>query len=487
MSSLKQKTVSGLLWSFLDNFSKLGLAFVIGIILARLLTPREFGLVGMITIFIALSQSLVDSGFTQALIRKKDCTQDDYSTVFYFNLFVGIVLYTVLFFSSGAISRFFNEPQLSIIVQVISLGIIVNAFSIVQRARLTKKINFRLQTKISIIASLVSGIIGISMAYTGYGVWSLVIKSLIGSMLTSFFLWLWNKWKPAFVFSQKSFKEMFTFGYKLMLSGLIDTAYRNIYLLIIGRYFSASELGFYTRADQFNNLPSQNITGVIQRVSYPVLSEIQSDLPRLKMAYQKIIKSTMLITFVSMVTMAAIAKPLILTLIGENWMPSAAYLQLLTFVGILYPLHAINLNMLNVQGRSDLFLRLEIIKKILAIPVIIIGVLLGIKMMIIGMIIISVIAYFLNSYYSGQLIGYSSLQQIKDIFPSFILALFIGLMIYLIGLFLILPNYLILIIQLVSGGVLFFTLVELFKMKDYEYVKKIVLDKFLNHKNESKQ
>jgi teichuronic acid exporter len=479
MSSLKQKTVSGLLWSFIDNFSKLGLTFVIGIILARLLDPREFGLIGMITIFIALSQSLVDSGFTQALIRKKDCTQADYSTVFYFNLFVGIILYTVLFFYAGAISRFFDEPQLLLIVQVVGLSIIVNAFTIVQRARLIKAINFKLQTKISIIASMSSGIIGIMMAYSGYGVWSLVFKTLLGFTITSLLLWIWNKWKPSFEFSRNSFKEMFSFGYKLLTSGLIDTAYRNIYLLVIGKYFSAAELGFYTRADQFSNLPSQNITSVIQRVSYPVLAEIQHDIPRLKTAYQKIIKSTMLITFVSMIILAVVAKPLVLTLIGEKWLPSVIYLQLLSFGGMLYPLHAINLNMLNVQGRSDLFLRLEIIKKILAIPVIVVGVLLGIKAMIVGMIIISMIAFFLNSYYSGQHIGYSSMQQLKDILPSFILAIFIGSITYLIGSLLILPNYLILIIQLIAGGGFFILITELFKMQDYLFVKEIFLDKVL--------
>lgn len=484
MSSLKTKTVSGLLWSFIDNFAKLGLTFVIGIILARLLTPREFGLIGMITIFIALSQSLVDSGFTQALIRKKDCTQTDYSTVFYFNLFVGIILYAVLFFSAGAISHFFDEPQLLLIMQVVGLSIIVNAFAIVQRARLIKAINFKLQTKISIIASIVSGVIGIIMAYTGYGVWSLVYKSLLGYAISSFLLWIWNKWMPSFIFNKNSFKEMFSFGYKLLISGLIDTAYRNIYLLIIGKYFTATELGYYTRADQFNNLPSQNITMVIQRVSYPVLSEIQNDMPRLKEAYQKLIKSSMLISFVSMMIMIAIAKPLILTLIGEKWIPSVIYLQLLSFTGMLYPLHAINLNMLNVQGRSDLFLKLEIIKKILAIPVIAIGVFLGIKIMIVGMIFHSMIAYFINSYYSGKQIGYSSLHQIKDIFPSFILAMIIGVIVYLIGLFLYLPNYLILIIQLISGGGFFFVLAELFKMQDYLYVKEIFLDKVLKQKND---
>ena len=480
--TLKDKTISGLLWSFIDNFSKQGITFVVGIILARLLTPREFGLIGMTTIFIAISQSFVDSGFSQALIRKKDCTQTDYSTVFYFNLVMAILLYAILYFSSGAISRFFDEPQLKMIIQVLGLGLIVNAFTIIQRTRLTKRIDFKLQTKISIIAVIGSGTLGIIMAYQGYGVWSLVTKTLAGFALTSLFLWIWNGWMPSLVFSKRSFREMFAFGSRLLASGLLDTGYRNIYLLIIGKYFSAAELGFFTRADQFKKLPSQNITSVIQRVSYPVLSSIQDDIPRLKAAYQKLIRSTMLITFVAMLSLAAIAEPLVITLIGEQWLPSVVYLQLLSFVGMLYPLHAINLNMLKVQGRSDLFLRLEIIKKMMAIPVIIIGITLGIKFMILGMIANSIIAYFLNSYYSGRFLSYSSLEQIKDILPSFLLAVAVGISIFTIGYFLPTSMPVKLLIQTGAGALLTFVLVELFNMKDYKYIKQIVQDKFLKGK-----
>jgi teichuronic acid exporter len=242
--------------------------------------------------------------------------------------------------------------------------------------------------------------------------------------------------------------------------------------------FAAEELGFYARADQFKNLPSQNITSVIQRVSYPVLSSIQDDIPRLKAAYQKLIKSTMLITFVAMMGLAAIAEPLVITLIGEQWLPSVIYLQLLSFVGMLYPLHAINLNMLNVQGRSDLFLRLEIIKKLMAIPVIIIGITLGIKFMILGMIVNSMIAYFLNSYYSGRFLSYSSLEQIKDILPSFLLAVAIGISIFTIGYFLQTSMTVKLLIQIGAWALLTFLLVELFNMKDYKYIKQIVQEKF---------
>lgn len=475
--SLKQKTISGLIWSFIDNFSKQGITFIFGIILARLLSPREFGLVGMITIFIALSQSIIDSGFTQALIRKQDCSQADFSTVFYFNLATSIFFYFLLFFTAEPISRFYDEPQLKPIIQVVGIGLIINAFGIVQRARLTKRIDFKLQTKITVVASTLSGIIGIVMAAEGYGVWSLVIKSLTGFAFTSFLLWFWNRWKPALLFSLNSFREMFSFGYKLLLSGLIDTAYRNIYLLIIGKYFSATELGFYTRADQFNNLPSANITGIIQRVSYPVLSEIQDDIPRLKTAYQKMIKSTMFVSFVLMFGMAAVAKPMVIVLIGEKWLPSVIYLQLLCFVGMFYPLHAINLNMLNVLGRSDLFLRLEIIKKILAVPVIIIAIFLGIKMMIISMILLSGIAYFLNSYYSGRQIGYSSFRQLKDIMPSFFLAAFMGLIVYLVGNFLGISYLLILLLQLILGTIITMGLAELLHMDTYLYMKTTIYEK----------
>ena len=477
MATLKQKTISGLTWSFIDNFASLGITFIVGIILARLLEPREFGLVGMTTIFIAISQSFIDSGFTQALIRKQDCTQADFSTVFYFNLAVGILFFLLLSFTAPLISSFFNEPQLTLIVQVLAIGLIINAFTIVQRARLTKAINFKLQTKISIIASILSGLISIWMAYNGYGVWSLVAKTLTGYTLTSMLLWLWNKWKPTLEFSKESFKELFSFGSKLLLSGLLDTTYNNIYLLIIGKFFSATELGYYTRADQFKSLPSQNITGVIQRVSYPVLSSIQDDKQQLKAAYKKLIQSIMLITFCLMLAMAASAKPLILTLIGEKWLPAVIYLQLLCFVGMLYPLHALNLNMLNVLGRSDLFLKLEIIKKILAVPVIIIGIYYGIIALIISMFIISLVSYYLNSYWSGTLIGYPMKEQIYDILPAFLLAVLISTIIFVTGSLINLPNPWILLIQILTGTVLFIIISESVKLQDYLYIKSIVIEK----------
>ncbi len=480
--SLKQKTISGLLWSFIDSFANQGVQFVVGIVLARILSPREFGLIGMLTIFIAISQSFIDSGFSSALIRKKECTQTDYSTIFFFNLVVGVFFFVLLLLSSGAISSFFNEPQLKSLIQVLGFGLVLNALGIIQRTILVKAINFKLQTKVSLVASIGSGIIAITMAVCGYGVWSLVALTLSRFALNSTFLWIWAQWKPTWIFSKKSFKELFGFGSKLLASGLIDTTYQNIYYLVIGKYFSAIELGYYTRADQFQALPSQNLNAIISRVSYPVLSTIQDDKVRLKTNFKKLIRSTMFITFVLMLGLAAIAKPLVLTLIGEKWLPSVVYLQMLCFVGMFYPLHALNLNMLQVQGRSDLFLKLEIIKKTLAVPIIVIGVIWGIKVMIFGMISLSLVAYYLNSYWSGRFIGYSFLEQIKDILPSFLLAVIVSAVVFTEGLLISLPTLPLLIIQIITGSLLTFGICEKFHFKDYLYIKEIIKEKFLMQK-----
>ncbi|MBV5340293.1 MAG: lipopolysaccharide biosynthesis protein [Deltaproteobacteria bacterium] len=475
--SLKTKTINGLVWSFLDNFVVQGVNFVTGIILARILSPREFGLVGMVTIFIALGQSFADSGFTQALIRKKKCTQTDYSTVFFFNVLVGIAWYFLLLVSAGSIAGFFSQPELVRIVPVLGLGVVVNAFSIIQTTQLTKRIDFKLQTRVSAVSSVLAGIIAVVLALRGFGVWSLVVLTLAKSILNTLFLWLWNDWKPSLVFDRSSFKELFGFGSKLLLVGLIDTTYRNIYLAVIGKFFSAADLGFYTRADQFKQLPSKNLTTVIQRVSYPVLSSIRGDVSVLKAAYKKLIKSTMLISFVLMIGLAAVAEPMVMTLIGEKWLISAEYLQLLCFGGMLYPLQALNLNMLNVQGRSDLFLRLEIIKKALAVPIIIVGINYGIKVMIIAMIFNSLISYYLNSYWSGRLIGYSMLEQVSDILPSFMLAFAVGLAVFFTGHLIAASPIITLAVQILVGALLTIGLAELIHLDSYIYMKRTVLDK----------
>ena len=417
--SLKNKTVKGVGWSFIDNLSSSGITFLVGLVLARLLTPAEYGIMAIITIFIAVSNSIVDSGFSNALIRKTDARRVDYNTVFFFNLVVSAVLYVVLFLVSPAISVFFKEPLLIEVMRVIGWVLVINALAIIPRTIFVKEVNFKTQTKVSLIASISSGVVGIGMALAGMGVWSLVAQQLSRQLLNTLFLWIYCKWRPVWEFSMQSFSELFGFGSKLLLSGLLNTVFQEIYSLVIGRCYTAAQLGQYTRANQFNQIFSTNLTTVIQRVSYPVLSSIQDEPERLREGYRKIIKSTMLVSFACMMGMAAVAKPMIVLLIGEKWLPAVGFLQIICFSGMMYPLHAINLNILQVKGRSDLFLRLEVIKKFIAVGPLVLGVLFSIEYMLWGSVLTSIIAFFLNSYYSADLINYPTKDQLKDILPTF--------------------------------------------------------------------
>jgi O-antigen/teichoic acid export membrane protein len=471
---LKEKTISGMIWSFSDSMAGQVIQFIVGLILARILTPAEFGLVGMITVFIAVSQSFIDSGFSQALIRKPDVSENDYSTVFYFNIFAGLIFFLLFLLAAPGIARFYNEPELQPLVRILSLTLIINSFGLIQRTILTRAIDFRLQTRITVSAAIISGSLGIYMALNGYGVWSLVWKSLTGYLVQTILLWYYSTWKPKLIFSYRSFRELFSFGSKLLASGLLDTIYRNIYPLIIGKFFSAQDLGYYSRADQFNKFPSQNITGAVQRVSYPALSLVQDDPDKLKRGYRQVITTTMFITFFIMLGMAATAKNLIIVLIGERWLPSVPYLQLLCVGGMLFPLHAINLNMLKVKGRSDLFLRLEIIKKIMAIPVIAAGIYLGIYVMLAGMALHSFIAYFMNSHYSGRLIGYPVAEQLRDILPTFTVALTISAIVFCISIVIDVGPLFMLIIQVLSGVALSVIVCEISGLKSYLEIKSLV-------------
>ena len=470
--SLKNKTVKGVGWSFIDNLSSSGITFLVGLVLARLLTPSEYGIMAILTIFIAVSNSIVDSGFSNALIRKTDARRVDYNTVFLFNLLVSGLLYVVLFLAAPAISRFFKEPLLVEVMRVIGWVLVINALAIIPRTLFVKEVNFKTQTKVSLIASLSSGVIGIGMALAGLGVWSLVGQQLSRQLLNTLFLWIYCTWRPAWEFSMQSFKELFGFGSKLLLSGLLDTGFKEIYSLVIGRCYTAAQLGQYTRANQFNQIFSSNLTTVIQRVSYPVLSSIQDESERLREAYRKVIKSTMLISFACMLGLAAVARPLILILIGEKWLPAVGFLQIICFSGMLFPLHAINLNILQVKGRSDLFLRLEIIKKIIAVGPLVLGVLFSIEYMLWGSVCTSLIAYFLNSYYSADLINYPTKEQIKDILPTFLVSFVTAAAMWSLTL-LSLSNWLLLPLQCLLGIALAVFIYECLHLPEYVEVKQL--------------
>ncbi len=472
--SLKRKTVKGTVWSSLDAFLGQGITFLVGLVLARLLSPEEYGLIAIITIFISVFNSIVDSGFSNALIRKQNATEADYNTVFYTNLSISVILFFVLFFGAPLIADFFARPQLTALTKAMSSIVIINAFAIVQNIRLTKNIDFKTKTKVSLIASLASGAIGIAMAFGGFGVWSLVAQQISKQLLNSIFLWCFIRWLPKLLFSWKSFKEMFDFGWKLLVSGLINTVWTEIYQVIIGKFYQPQTLGQYTRAQQFSSIFSSNLTSIIQRVSYPVLSQLQDDKERLKSGYKRIIKITMLVSFVLMLGLAAIAKPMILVLIGDKWLPAVPFLQILCFNMMLYPLHSINLNMLQVQGRSDLFLKLEIVKKIVGVIPLCLGIFVNIYYMLIGSVFVGFFSYYLNARYSGPFLNYSIKEQVGDILPSFIIALMMALPIYAIS-YLPLTPFVLLPIQLFAGCLIVFLLCEKTGLEEYKEIKSILM------------
>lgn len=472
--SLRNKTVKGVGWSFADSILGQGITFLVGLVLARLLTPDEYGLIGIITIFITVLNSIVDSGFSNALIRKQHTTQADYNTVFITNMVFSILMFVLLFFAAPAIATFFKRPELVNLTRVMGLVVIFNALSIVQNTILTKRLDFKTKTKASLISAVVSGIIGIGMAIKGFGVWSLVGQSLSRQLLNSCCLWFFNRWWPQLKFSLSSFKEMWSFGWKLLVSKLIDTIWKELYQVVVGKFYSPATLGQYTRGKQFAQILSANITSVVQRVSFPTLSEIQDDKTRLVNAYRIIIRTTMFVTTSLMFALAGVAHPFIYCLVGPQWDQAASFLPLICISMSLYPLHAINLNMLQVQGRSDLFLKLEIIKKAIAVVPILLGIFLNIYWMLIGTIISGIISFFLNSYYSGKMIGYSSLDQLKDILPFYGIGLLVAVSVYFFR-YLPLSNYIVLAIQILTGIIVFVGICFVFKVNEYQDLKQLLL------------
>ena len=477
--SLKKKTVKGLGWSALDNAARYGMQFFIGIVLARLLSPDDYGLLGLVGIFTVVCTALVNGGFTTALIRKKDATDDDFNTAFICNLTMSLLLYTVTFFCAPLIADFFNREELIPLVRVSSLGLIIGAFGLVQQTRLTKRIDLKTQTKITLIASAASGVVGISMALMDFGVWALVAQQLTSHILRTIQLYIYNRWLPQLRFSKESFHNLFGFGWKMMVSALIDTIWKELYQVVVGKFYSPATLGQYTRGQHYAKLFSQNLTTVVQRVTYPVLSSIQDDKERMVSAYRRIIRTSMFITAVTLFFLGAVSEPLIYCMIGPKWHEASTYLPLICLNSTLYPLHAINLNMLQVQGRSDLFLGLEIIKKIIGLAPLFIGAFIGIIPMLWTNIVAGIVCYFLNSYYSGRLLGYSSWMQLRDIAPSYMLAIAIALSVWFLK-YLPLSYWIILPLQITIGIVVFFSICKMFKMNEYKEIM-VILRK--RHKN----
>jgi O-antigen/teichoic acid export membrane protein len=435
--SLKIKTISGILWSLGQQFIIKIIGFLIMIVLARILAPAEFGLIAMLSLFIAIGNSLMDSGLGSSLIRTNDADNRDYSTVFYFNLGGSILIYFLLYLVAPLISGFYHQPELIKVIRVYAVIIIINAFYSVQSTLLVKDMNFRLQTNIQVPAAIGGGILGIIMAKMGYGVWSLVWMSLFNSFLSTVMHWTFSKWRPDFIIDKARFKQHFNFGYKMALSGLIETIHQNLYTLIIGRLYSVTQLGLYSRADQVSQLPISNISAAISKVTFPMFSEIAQDNARLKMVYKKMMQQVIFWNAPILIYLCIVAEPLFIFLLTDKWLPAVPYFQILCLAGIIYPLHSYNLNILKVKGRSDLILKLEIIKKTMSVIGIISVIPFGIYGLLYFQLLFNCIGYYINSIYSGRSINYPATEQIADILPTLVLSAAAGLLCYFTDQFLV--------------------------------------------------
>jgi teichuronic acid exporter len=430
--SIKQKALSGLLWTAVQQFSTQGISFAVSLILSRLLLPEEFGMIALLSVFMSLGIVLMESGLGQSLIRTTNPTIEDYSTVFYFNLAGSLIIYGIIYFCAPFIADFYNQNSLEKIVKWYGLIFISNALSSIHFTRLTKEMQFKKELTIIIPSLLMSSVIGVTMAYWGYGVWSLVVSALSQSIAVAFQMWIRSEWSPVLRFNKEKFKYHFLYGYKLTLSGMLDTLFSNAYVLIIGKFFAPVQVGFYNRADTLKQLPVSNISAILNKVTFPLFAEVKDDDVRLKEIYKKIMQMVMFFVAPILLIMSALAEPLFRFLFTDKWLPAVPYFQILCWAGIMYPIHAYNLNILKVKGRSDLFLKLEIIKKFLIVIVISVSFSHGIYGLLYGGVITTLLGFFINTYYTGKLINYSSWNQIVDLIPTLFLAFISGAAVYCI-------------------------------------------------------
>jgi len=427
----RREAISGVKWSVLIQAGFQGTNFLVSVILARILLPEDFGLIGMVSIFIAVGRTLVDGGLTSSLIRTKNLDQTDYSTVFFMNLIVSFFVYTILYIFATHIADFFNQPQLVKIIRVLSLIFIINAFSAVQSARLNKMLQFETQFKLLIPSLIISGIIAIGLASMGYGVWSLVWKEIIFSLVATIQLWLYSKWIPSLLFRRDKLNYHFSFGYKLALSGLINTVCNNIYKVLIGRFFNTAQLGFYTRAKSIEEIPTLTLYFAFNRVAFPLMSEINNDDFRLKFVYRRLMTQVVFWIVPLLTISAALAVPLFRFLFTEKWLPAVPYFHILVLAGLFYPIHRYNLNICYVKGRSDYVMKLSIVQNLLTLLGACSMIWLGITGLLWSIVLVSIIVTGLNSEFSGKLIGYSLKEQFFDIFPIFLLGMGAGLIAHL--------------------------------------------------------
>lgn len=462
-------------WVLADKFGSTIINFIVNVILARLLTEEDFGLIAMVVVFFEISTTLVYSGLPAALIREKEVSESDKSTTFFFNLAAAFILYLVLYAGAPAIASFFDQDKLQPIVRVMSLNLIIVSFSIIQRTLLDRELHFKTQTKTRLAGIVISGAVGVAMAFGGFGVWSLVTKFVLISLIDTVLLWTVSGWRPRLIFSMASFKRLFGFGSKILATNFLDRTFTHIFKLVIGRVFTIGALGFYHWATSFRNLVVTSLFQTIQRVSYPLLSKLNTDPDALKKGYRQILRISSFVIIPSMIWMAALAEPLIIATIGSKWTPAVPFLQLLCISGLAFHLNAINLNMLLVLGRSDLGLALEVYKKIGIIAAIAIGLQFGIYGLVVGEVVSAYVALLINTFYSKRLLRYSLLEQLGDVQATSIIAVVMGGAVYGLDLLIGGPAFLRVSVGMVLGLGVYIGLHIASNSKEIELLRNLIL------------
>lgn len=432
MAGLKKKFISGVVWESVGRFSSLGIQFLVTILIARILTPEEFGVIGLLTVFIALGQILLDSGFSQALIQKKDADEVDFSSVFFLNMIVGIFLYFVLFFASPYIADFYNTPELTRYARVLFLIIPINSFGLIQNVIIQKELTFRKTATASIVSAILSGVVGVSMAYSGFGIWALVWQQITLNATKTILYILQRRWVPLFTISVKTLKEMFTFSVNLMLHSIVNTTMKNIYTLVIGKYFPMKQVGYYNQAAKFEEISSSTISSIVMKVSFPALVQQKDNPELLQRAYIKIFSTTVFLIVPIMAFLMTIAEPLFRLLLTEKWLPAVPYFRILCVYGMLLPLLQISYNLYKLFKKGALLLIMDIFRHLLMIISILVTIKFGIEYMLVGQVIVSLIIALLNLYKSGQLISITLLQQIKQLAPIYLVSFLIAGLLFLL-------------------------------------------------------
>lgn len=440
--SLRKKAVSGMIWSALQRYSTMLIQFISGIILARLLTPYDYGCIGMLMIFVILAEAFIDGGFGSALIQKKQPTQKDYSTIFFWNLGMAVVLYAVLYFSAPAIARFYDIPLLCDVLRVQGIVLFIYAFNVVQRNQLQKKLNFKILAIVTITTSLIALAVTILMAYHGYGVWSLVAQQLLTAAIPALVFWFYIKWRPQWTFSWQSFRELFSFGFYMFLTNLLNQFGHQIQGLLIGRFYDASTMGLYSKANATERLTSSSISQVMTQVTYPLYAQVQDDKAKLANMIRQLTVSLSFITFPLMFILLLCAKPIFIVLYSERWLDSVPYFQVLCLAGLAYCLQSVNYQSISAIGKSKTLFVWTLVKRIMGIAFVVVGLLaVGMKGLLVGMVINTWFSYAVNIGMVSKYIGYKWWNQIKDIMPVMIVSIVAALVSYGVSMLLNLSMY----------------------------------------------